>query len=166
MVYIIGMDPEYSILNLTRSEEKNSKNMIRITRTFAIPDHEIDEKFIQSSGPGGQNVNKVATAVQLRFNIDDSNTLPQSVKHRLKRLAHNQITTEGELIIEARDHRTQERNRKAVREKFAHLIRKALKPQRQRKKTKPTHASDERRLESKHIHARKKKHRQDPPLPK
>ncbi len=120
---------------------------------------------MQSSGPGGQNVNKVATAVQLRFNIDQSGVLPQNVKERLKALAHNRITSEGDLIIESQNHRSQHKNRKAAREKLAQLMRKALKPPKKRKKTKPTRASDERRLEEKRLRARKKKLRKDPPIP-
>ena len=129
--------------------------MIRITRTFALPEREIDEHFIQSSGPGGQNVNKVATAVQLRFDIDASNSLPENVKERLKQIAPNQITKEGILIIESKAHRNQERNRQAAREKFAHLLQKALKPPKQRKKTHPTKASEERRLKNKNRYRRR-----------
>lgn len=137
--------------------------MVRITRTFVIPDNEIEEQFVQASGPGGQNVNKVASAVQLRFDIDASTTLPEAAKGRLQKLAHNQITKEGVLIIEAKSHRTQGRNRRAALEKFAKLIRKSLKSPRKRKKTKPTRASQERRLENKRIRARKKKLRKSPP---
>lgn len=139
--------------------------MIRITRTFAIPDREIQEQFVQASGPGGQNVNKVATAVQLRFDIGASAVLPEHVKQRLRDLAHNQITTEDVLIVEAKEHRTQERNRRSAQEKFANLIRKALKPPRKRKRTRRTRASEERRLENKRIRARKKKLRKSPPPP-
>jgi len=140
-----------------------TRDMIRISRTFAIPESEIDEEFVQSSGPGGQNVNKVATSVQLRFNIKESSTLPSMVKERLKELAQNRITTDGVLIIESQSHRTQQKNRKAAREKLAQLIRKALKPPKKRKKTKPTRASHERRLEDKRLRARKKELRKDPP---
>ena len=136
--------------------------MIRITRTFAIPEREIDEKFIQSSGPGGQNVNKVASAVQLRFNFDQSTTLPEEVKERLKSIAKNQITKDNVLIIEAKSHRTQERNRKQARNNFAQIIRKALKPVKKRKKTKPPKAANEKRLNSKKIRAEKKKLRKPP----
>jgi ribosome-associated protein len=139
--------------------------MIRVSRTFAIPEHEIDEEFVQSSGPGGQNVNKVASAVQLRFKIDESSTLPSKVKERLKELAQNRITTNGVLIIESQNHRTQHKNRKAAREKLAQLIRKALKPPKKRKKTKPSRSSKKRRLEKKRLQARKKKLRKDPPIP-
>ena len=136
--------------------------MIRITRTFAIPEREIDEKFIQSSGPGGQNVNKVASAVQLRFNIDQSTTLPVEVKERLKSIAKNQITKDNVLIIEAKNYRTQDRNRKQARNNFAQIIRKALKPEKKRKKTKPPKAANEKRLKNKKIRAEKKKLRKPP----
>jgi len=142
-----------------------TRDMIRISRTFDIPESEIDEKFVQSSGPGGQNVNKVATSVQLRFNIKESSTLPSMVKERLKELTQNRITTDGVLIIESQSHRTQQKNRKAAREKLAQLIRKALKPPKKRKKTKPTRASHERRLDDKRLRARKKELRKDPPPP-
>lgn len=136
--------------------------MVRINRTFTIPDREIEEKFTQSSGPGGQNVNKVATAVQLRFNIDQSTSLPESTKERLKTISKNQITKDNILIVEAKSHRTQERNRNAARENFAKIIRKALKPAKKRKKTEPPKGADEKRLESKKIRAMKKKLRQPP----
>lgn len=136
--------------------------MVKITRTFSIPDREIEEKFIQSSGPGGQNVNKVATAVQLRFDIDQSSNLPEDVKDRLKENAKNKITKENVLIIEAKSHRTQEQNRKAARRNFAQIIRKALKPVKKRKKTKPPKGANERRLKNKKIRAEKKKLRQPP----
>lgn len=136
--------------------------MIRISRTFAIPETEIDEKFIQASGPGGQNVNKVASAVQMRFDIDQSNTLPEYVKERLKTIAKNQITKDNILIIEAKSHRTQERNRKQARNNFAQIIRKALKPEKKRKKTKPPKGANEKRLKNKKIKAEKKKLRKPP----
>jgi ribosome-associated protein len=136
--------------------------MIKISRTLAIPDSEIEEKFIQSSGPGGQNVNKVATAVQLRFNIDQSTSLPENVKERLKTISKNQITKDNTLIVEAKSHRTQERNRKEARVNFAQIIRKALKPVKKRKKTEPPKGAAEKRLERKKIRSAKKKLRQPP----
>lgn len=140
--------------------------MIRVTKTFAIPKRDVDEKFVMSSGPGGQNVNKVATAVQLRFDIDQASSLPKSTKERLRKLAHNQITNENILIIESSEHRSQERNRKSARDKLADLVRQALHPPRKRKKTRPTKASTERRLERKKIRSRKKQQRKSPPIPK
>jgi ribosome-associated protein len=139
--------------------------MIQVTRTFAIPERDIYEKFIMSSGPGGQNVNKVATAVQLRFDIDQATSLPQSVKERLKKLAQNQITQENVLIIESSQHRSQERNRKAAREKLAKLVCQALHPPKNRKKTHPTKAANEMRLERKKLKSHQKQLRKSPPLP-
>lgn len=139
--------------------------MIQVTKTFAIPERDIEEKFIMSSGPGGQNVNKVATAVQLRFDIDQATSLPQTVKERLKRLAHNQITRENVLILESSQYRSQERNRNAAREKLAKLVRQALYPPKKRKRTHRTKASEEKRLESKSIRSHKKQLRKRSPLP-
>ena len=136
--------------------------MVKITRTFSIPNYEIEEKFVQSSGPGGQNVNKVATAVQLRFDIDQSSHLTDEVKERLKASEKNKITKENVLIIEAKNHRTQEQNRKAARKNFAQIVRSALKPPKKRKKTKPPKSADEKRLRNKSIRAEKKKLRQPP----
>lgn len=137
--------------------------MIQITPSFAIPDSEIEEKFIQASGPGGQNVNKVASAVQLRFNIVESQSLPEPVKQRLRLLADKQITSDGILIIEARQHRTQERNRRAAQTKLCQLIQQAMNPPKQRKPTKPSRAAKERRLQSKRHRSQKKAWRQRPP---
>ncbi len=139
--------------------------MIRVTQTFAIPERDLDEKFVMSSGPGGQNVNKVATAVQLRLDIEKATSLPQGVKQRLMKIAPNQITNENVLIVEASEHRSQERNRNAAREKLARLVRQALHPPKRRKNTKPTSASEEKRLESKKIKGRKKQLRKNPPIP-
>lgn len=136
--------------------------MVKITRTFAIPDSEIREKFIRSSGPGGQNVNKVSSAVQLLFDIDQSTTLPEDIKSRLKVLAKNQISKDNILIIESRTFRNQDRNRKAARNKFAQIIRKALKPEKKRKKTKPPKGANEKRLKNKKIRSEKKNLRQPP----
>ena len=133
--------------------------MIRITRTIAIDEGEIREEFIRASGPGGQNVNKVATAVQLRFDAAGSASLPDDVRERLIRLAGRRMTTEGVLIINARRYRTQQRNRQDARDRLVELIRKAAKKPRPRRKTKPTLASKKRRLETKRRQSQTKRMR-------
>jgi len=124
--------------------------MIRVTGTIALEEGEIHQQFIRASGPGGQNVNKVATAVQLRFDVAHSPSLPEDVRERLMRLAGKRITREGHLIIDARRFRTQEQNRQDAVDRLVVLIRQAAQRPKIRKKTKPTLASQERRLESKH----------------
>jgi len=122
--------------------------MIRITPTISIDEDELTEQFVRASGPGGQNVNKVATAVELRFNVDRSENLPGPVKARLKRLAGRRLTLEGE-IIKADRHRSQERNRADARARLVELIQKAAQPPRPRIKTRPSLSAKKRRLEAK-----------------
>jgi ribosome-associated protein len=131
--------------------------MIQVTPTITIEESEITEDFIRASGPGGQNVNKVATAVQLRFNVTDSPSLPIDIKKRLASLAHGRITEQGILIIEARRYRNQAANRKEAIERLVELINKASQKPPVRRKTKPTLGSRIRRLESKEHRSRTKR---------
>ncbi len=122
--------------------------MLQITETLAIDDREFEERFVRASGPGGQNVNKVATAVQLRFDVDAS-SLPDEVKTRLISLSGSRLTTEGVLVIDAREHRTQAQNREAARARLAALIEQATHRPKKRRPTRPGKAAKERRLTSK-----------------
>jgi len=134
--------------------------MIYITPTIAIDESEIKQEFIRSSGPGGQNVNKVSTAVQLRFNVANSPSLPDDVRKRLAHLAGRRITEDGELIIHARRFRTQERNRQDAFDRLVKLIRKASERPKVRRKTRPTLESKRRRLEAKRHRSEAKRMRQ------
>lgn len=136
--------------------------MIKITPNIAIEENEIEESFIRASGPGGQKVNKTATAVQLRFDAANSPSLPNRVRERLMRLAGNRLTEEGELIIEARQFRTQEQNRQDARARLVRLIRQAARKPKTRRKTSPTAASQERRLQKKRRRSEIKRRRQPP----
>lgn len=114
-----------------------------------IPDDELSLSFLRSSGPGGQNVNKVATAVQLRYDLEHSRVLSEAVKLRLRSLSGRRLTADGSILIVARNHRTQERNRREAEQRLAELIRRALTVPKLRKATRPTRAARERRLERK-----------------
>ena len=137
--------------------------MIRITDTISIDENEIRESFVRSSGPGGQNVNKLSTAVQLRFDVRHSPSLPNEVAARLMRLAGRRMTKDGELVLIAQNHRTQERNRAEALERLIDLIRRAAVRPIPRRATKPTKASRQRRLEGKKRRSVIKRQRQGKP---
>ena len=123
--------------------------MLRITDTIALEDWEMTEQFVRSSGPGGQNVNKVATAVELRFEAARSPNLPAAVKARLKRLAGRRWTEEGAVVLKVEETRSQARNREIARERLADLVARATVAPKPRQPTRPTLASRRRRLEAK-----------------
>lgn len=123
--------------------------MPRITRNIVIPDDEISLEFVRASGPGGQNVNKVSTAVQLRFDAAGSESLAPDVRERLLKIAGNRATDEGVVIIEAKRFRSQEKNRKDAMDRLAEMVRKAAVKPTPRRKTRPTASSREKRLSQK-----------------
>lgn len=136
--------------------------MIRVTRSIAIEERELVFEFVRSSGPGGQNVNKVATAVQLRFNALASTSLPARVKERLPKVAGRRMTADGVIIIDARRFRTQERNRQDAIERLVKLLKSAAARPKPRRATKPTRASKEKRLSEKKRRSRLKRDRGKP----
>ena len=132
--------------------------MIHVTSAITIPERELDERFVRDSGPGGQNVNKVSTAVELRFDVASS-SLPEDVKARLSALAGKRMSAGGVLLIDSREHRTQAGNRAAARARLADLLRRAAARPKRRRKTAPTGAARERRLDAKSQRARVKSRR-------
>ena len=137
--------------------------MIEITADLALDEREISETFIRASGPGGQNVNKVASAVQLRFDVQGSPSLPEAVKARLTRLAGHRLTQDGVIVITAQRFRSQERNRDDARDRLTALIRRAAKTPKPRRKTRPSAAQREERLAAKARRASVKRQRRVAP---
>lgn len=135
---------------------------LSVTPGVEIPDSDVALSFVRSSGPGGQNVNKVASAVQLRFDLQRSSALAPEVKARLRALSGRRLTSEGAILIIARNHRTQESNRREAEARLTDLIKRALIPPKPRKATKPTRAARERRLEQKTQRRRTKRLRGKP----
>jgi len=132
--------------------------MIRVTDTIVLDDRDVKERFVRASGPGGQNVNKVATAVELRVDIRGS-SLPPDVQERLILLAGRHVTSEGVLVIDSRVHRSQAQNREAARDRLVALLKSAAKPPKKRKRTKPSAAAREKRLASKKMESTVKRAR-------
>jgi ribosome-associated protein len=137
--------------------------LIPINCHLFLDDDEIEESFVRASGPGGQNVNKVSSAVQLRFDLSGSRSLPQDVRERLARLAGRQLTGDGVIVIIAHRYRTQERNRRDALDRLIALIRRAAVPPTPRRPTKPSRAAKERRLQAKARRATVKQQRRTAP---
>jgi len=136
--------------------------MLRITTAISIDEKEIKESFVRASGPGGQNVNKVSTAVQLRFDVLRSPSLPEDARQRLIRIGGKRVTDDGVLVIDARRFRTQDRNRQDARDRLVEIVRKAARIPKPRKATRPTAASRQRRIEEKKQRGKVKRMRRAP----
>ena len=134
---------------------------MQVTPDIHVPDSELEFRFILASGPGGQNVNKVATAVQLRFDVAGSPSLPEPVRARLIDLAGSRMTKEGVLLISAKRHRTQERNRQDAQDRLLALLRRAARPPKPRRKTRPSKAAREKRMHAKRLQSDKKRARRN-----
>lgn len=136
--------------------------MIRIQSNIQIPESDLRERFVRASGPGGQHVNKTATAVQLRLDVKNCGSLPDTVRDRLLKIASARINSDGELVIEAKRYRSQERNRADARQRLQRWIERATQTPRKRKPTRPGKAAKERRLQGKKQRGQKKTLRQKP----
>ena len=135
---------------------------IRVTQDIVLDESEVDEQFVRAGGPGGQHVNRAATAVQLRFDVANSPSLPEDVRQRLLEQASGQINEEGVLLVEASRYRSQRRNRRDARERLTEMLREAARPPKVRRETRPTRASREDRMRDKRRRSETKRQRRSP----